>query len=153
MRLGKKGHRKKPSQGYRSPKLVRGLHKTGLKLVRVCSLKELEAVPKDAGVIVSSSIGQKKRLEIIKRAEQRKINIINIKVDEFLKRVEKKKAEKKEEKKEEKLEKRVEKKKEEKEEVKKEKKIEEKEEKELTDQERKETKKKEKDRLLTRRMR
>jgi len=170
LRLGKKGRRKKPSQGFRSPRLVRGLHKTGLKLLRVCSLKELDTLPKGVGIIISSKLGHKKRLEIIKKAEQLKIKIVNIKPEEFLKRVEKKRAEKlekKEEKgkkvvkKEKKEKKKIEKKEKEevgkeevkKEEEKKKEKEEKKEEKELTEEERKETEKKEKDKLLSKRVR
>lgn len=156
MRLGKKGHRKKPSQGYRSPKLVRGRNKTGLKMVRACSLKDLENLPKDVGLIVSSRVGNKKRFEIIKKAQELKIKVINIDAEKFLKNVEKERAEKAEKKKEKKIEKKtVEKKKpaekeKKKQEVKQEKKEEEK---ELTEKEKKDAEKKERDKLLTKRVR
>ncbi len=155
IRVGLSGKRKKPSQGYRSPKQVRGFHKTGLILIRVCSLKDLDMLPKQACITISSVVGKKKKIEIVRKAERMNISVTNIKPEEFLKQFEKEKREKLEEK--ERTEKGAEGKKpavkteKKKEEVKKEQTKKEKE--EAAEEDRKEAEKKERDKLLTKRIR
>jgi large subunit ribosomal protein L32e len=147
MRLKKKGYRRSPSKGYRSPALIRGLHASGLVLVRIASKKELENVdPKIEGVVINAAVGFKKRTELVKYAKEKGITILNIKnIDEYLKKIDEKLKNKKEEK---------EKKKEKKEKKEKEKKAakpkkEEKLAEKLTEEEQKDQEKKEKDKLLT----
>ena len=145
MRQGKGGRRKTISTGYGTPKKVRGLTKEGLKPVLIRSLN-LEGInAKEEGIIISSKLGSRKRVEIIKEAQKKGIAIINIKnADEYLKKIEDKLKVKEEQKK-----KRDEKKKEKEEKEKK------KEAKDLTDklseEEKKEKDKIEKDKLLTKR--
>ncbi len=143
MRLHKKGYRKSPSKGYRSPAVVRGLHPSGLVPVVVSSKKELENIDtKNQGAIISKSVGMKKRIELVNYTKEKGITILNIKdIDKFLADVDKKMKEKKEKKEVKKKEK--EKKKEAK--PKKEEKLAEK----LTEEERKEQEKKKQDKLLT----
>ncbi len=83
-RLHHGGNPKLPSQGYRSPKAVRGLHNSGLKHALVSSIKQLELIKEEA-IIISSSIGMKKRLEIIEAASAKKIAILNIDAKSFIK--------------------------------------------------------------------
>lgn len=100
MRLNKKGYRRGVAVGYGSPKAVKGLHKSGLGQNLVLSVKELDGLDqKTQGVIVSGKVGLKKKLDIIKKAKELGLTILNIKdADGYLKlvneKIEKKKAEK-----------------------------------------------------------
>ncbi|WP_423792853.1 50S ribosomal protein L32e [Methanocaldococcus indicus] len=79
------------SVGYRAPKAVRGLHPSGLRDVLVHNVKELEALnPETDGARIASTVGKKKKIEIIKRARELGIRILNIseeKQEELLKLV------------------------------------------------------------------
>jgi large subunit ribosomal protein L32e len=74
--------------GYRSPALVRGLHPSGLEDVLIHNVKELEALnPETQGARVASTVGKRKRIEIVKKAKELGIKIFNIskeKQDELL---------------------------------------------------------------------
>ncbi len=147
MRLSFKGYNKSVSIGYGSPKNTRGLDKSGLKLIMIKSLKELEKINvKEECIAVAKTIGLKKKIEVLKQAIKKGIKVVNVKdVNKFLKEVEEKIKKTKEEK--EKLKKEKEVKKKEREKAPKKKTIEEKVEK--TDEEKKEEEKKERDRVLT----
>lgn len=83
-----KGHLKHPSPGYRPPKKTRGLDKSGLKPIIVSNGDELNYVSKDCGVIISRRVGLKKKIEILKKAKEKGIVVLNIKnIDEFLKSI------------------------------------------------------------------
>lgn len=88
MRLKFKGNPKLPSQGYRSPKKVRGMHGSGLTTVLVRSANQLEGL-KSEGIIIASALGSKKRIEIIKKAAEKKIKVVNLDAEEYLKKKEK----------------------------------------------------------------
>lgn len=80
MRLKLKGRSKKLSAGYRSPKITRFLHKSGLKQDMIRSMNDLEGLDiKKNGLIISSSFGNKKKLDILKEAIKRGFTILNIK--------------------------------------------------------------------------
>jgi large subunit ribosomal protein L32e len=67
-----------PKVGYGSPKSVRGLTRYGHIEVRISNPNELEKLdPKKEAALISSSVGKKKRIEIIKKAEEKKIKIVN----------------------------------------------------------------------------
>jgi large subunit ribosomal protein L32e len=74
--------------GYRSPVLVRGLHPSGLEDILIHNIKELEALnPETQGARVASTVGKRKRMEIVKRAKELGVKILNIsqeKQDELL---------------------------------------------------------------------
>ncbi len=93
-RLHHSGNPKMPSQGYRSPSAVRGFHGSGLKPVVVSSPKQLESI-KDEGIVIGSSVGMKKRLEILKAAAERKIAVLNLDAAAFAKKAEEQLAERK----------------------------------------------------------
>jgi len=80
MRLKHRGNPKMPSQGYRSPRLVRNTHPSGLKQVLVSSMKQLDSI-KDEGIIIASVLGMKKKLALIKKATERKLTILNLDTD------------------------------------------------------------------------
>src|SRR3989338_6855344 len=84
-----KGRRKMPSPGYKSPAKVKGLHASGLKFVNIFSSENLDGVKKDSeGIVVSKSVGMRKQLEIFKMAKENNIKVLNVNVDEKIKKIE-----------------------------------------------------------------
>lgn len=78
IRIRKKSKLKMPNIGWGAPKKLRYLHPSGFKEVLVSNLKDLEKVdPKTEAVKISHSVGEKKRKEILKRAEELKIKVLN----------------------------------------------------------------------------
>ena len=131
-----KGRRKMPSPGYKSPRKVKDMHSSGLRIINVSSINELTKIKKDSeGIVVSQSVGMKKRLVIFKKAKELDIKVLNINVDEHIKKIEKsqdkKKATIEEKKTEESIEKVPEK---------------------LSEEDKKEAEKKEKDKILTKKV-
>ncbi|MCH8003471.1 MAG: 50S ribosomal protein L32e [Nanoarchaeota archaeon] len=144
IRLKLRGRAKYVSVGYRSPKKVRYLHKSGLQQHIVRSIADLEGLnAKKICLIISSSLGDRKRITILKKAKEYGFNILNFdNPDEFIKNIENKINLKRE------------KRTKEKEKVKEAKKVEKKEEKlseKVKKVDTKEAEKKEKDKLLTKR--
>ena len=142
--MAKRGHGSMPSPGYGSPAQVRGFDKSGLKLVVVSNLGQLSGIKKDEGIIISSTLGMRKKLMLIEEALKKKLAVVNVKdlgkfTEQAKKAFEERVAQRKE-----KLAKQKAKKKE----VKKEKKKEEKKE-EKTDEEKQIEEKKEKDKILS----
>lgn len=128
IRRGIKGHRQLPAVGFGSPAKVRHFHRSGKRVKVIHCMKDLETLTPDIFVIVmSGSLGRKKRVEILKKAVEKKFVILNEKnpqeyiknVEEGMKKGKEEKAKKQEEKKERKqqLEKEAEKKKKEKENI------------------------------------
>ena len=119
LRYNKRGKGKNISSGYRSPRAVRGLDGSGKEMVTITNSKDLEGLDiKKHSLLLSSTLGNKKRIQILKKAKELGLKVLNFKnPDEFVKKVEdilvskkkskefvKKEAEKKKEtKKEEKL--------------------------------------------------
>ena len=67
-----------PSVGYGAPRQLRFLHPSGFKEVLVSSLKDLEKVdPKTEAIKIAHTVGKKKRQEILKKAEELKIKVLN----------------------------------------------------------------------------
>ena len=95
MKDGRKGHPSRPNIGYGNDKKEYGLVK-GLEPVLISNGEQLQSVKSDSqGVILSSKIGQKKKINLIKKAEELKLNILNLDTKEFLKKIEEKKKSKK----------------------------------------------------------
>lgn len=142
MREKRKGYRRIVSKGYGAPKNVRGLDKSGLKPIKVSSIKDILKINKETeGAIISKNLGQRKKIVVINKLKESGIKVLNIDIEKYLKKVEESLQEKKK-----------------KTEVKeKKKKAEAKEEKKLaekiqTEEEKKQAEKKEKDKLLTKRV-
>lgn len=145
-----KGRRKMPSPGYKSPRDVKDLHASGLKILSVSSINDFKNIKKESeGIVISRSVGMKKKFEILKKAKELKISVLNLNIDEQIKKIEdfinsKKKKETKETKEEDKKEPK---------EAREPKKEGAKEKKEsLTDEQKKESEKKEKDKVLTKKV-
>jgi large subunit ribosomal protein L32e len=79
LRKGEKARGKVPSLGYRSPKSVRGLTRRGYKEIRILNPAQIEKInPNKEIIVISSTIGKKKKIEIIKKAEEKGVKIANI---------------------------------------------------------------------------
>ena len=64
--------------GYSSPKKVRGLHPSGFKEVLVYNVSQLSSInPKKEAVRIAHGVGKKKRLEIIEKADEMGIRVLN----------------------------------------------------------------------------
>ena len=71
-----------PTIGYRNPDGIRGVRASGKRAVvvhNVMELKELAASPDASGyeVLLAGALSRKKRLEIIRLADQNRINVAN----------------------------------------------------------------------------
>ncbi|MEM5829637.1 MAG: 50S ribosomal protein L32e [Candidatus Aenigmatarchaeota archaeon] len=78
IRIRKKGKPKMPSIGYGAPKSLRFLHPSGFQEVLVSNLKDLEKVnPSKQAIRIAHTVGRKKRQEILKKAEELKIKVLN----------------------------------------------------------------------------
>jgi large subunit ribosomal protein L32e len=69
---------KMPNVGYGAPKKLRYLHPSGYREVLVHNVKELEKIdPEKEAARIAHSVGKKKRNEILKRAEELTIKVLN----------------------------------------------------------------------------
>ncbi|WP_456454325.1 50S ribosomal protein L32e [Methanopyrus sp.] len=78
MRRKLKSRPKMPNPGYGSPKKVRGLHPSGYEEVLVYNPKDLEKIdPKRQAARIASRVGKRKRQEILDKAEELGIVVLN----------------------------------------------------------------------------
>jgi large subunit ribosomal protein L32e len=80
MRTKRKGWPKSVDHGYRSPKRVRGLHPSGFEEVIVHNVKDLDEITSDQAARISHTVGRRKREDIVERAEELKIYVLNKRV-------------------------------------------------------------------------
>jgi len=84
IREQRKGRRRLPEQGYRSPIEVRGMHNSGVFPIVVNSFTDIVNLSKQfpdknsVGVIVGS-VGKKKKVELIEKILSMKLKILNVK--------------------------------------------------------------------------
>jgi large subunit ribosomal protein L32e len=79
MRLHMKGYARGRSTGYGSPVEVRGLSREGLVQNIVSNIKELESLdPKKDGVILSRTLGLKKKQQIASEALAKGFSLLNV---------------------------------------------------------------------------
>ncbi len=91
-----RSYRRHPSMGFSSPKAVRGLTREGHELIIINNISELEGVK--TPIVIGGSVGDRKRLEIIKKCNENKIEVLNIKdVNAYVKNIEDAMKKKKEE--------------------------------------------------------
>ncbi|MCX8146978.1 MAG: 50S ribosomal protein L32e [Candidatus Woesearchaeota archaeon] len=99
LRLSKGGHIRRVSIGYRTPADVRGLDKGGLKIVVVSNTDLSKIDPKKHIIVISGKVGKRKKVEIVKKAIENGIKIMNVKdALAFVKKVEEEMKIRKEEK-------------------------------------------------------
>ena len=80
VRQGHRGRPAMPSPGYGIDKRVKGLHVSGLETVVVKNKSELLALDeKKQGAMISKTLGSKKRVELLKLAQEKKIAVLNVK--------------------------------------------------------------------------
>jgi len=78
LRKYKKSRGFMPHPGYESPKSIRGLHPSGLEDVLIHNQNELEKIkPEKQACRIASSVGKRKKIEIMKKAEELKIKVLN----------------------------------------------------------------------------
>ncbi len=76
-----------PDIGYASPKKLRGTHTSGLKIIDIKNLVQLEKVNPATDAIKIANIGKKKKIAVIEKALSKKIKIVNVrKPEEYLKK-------------------------------------------------------------------
>ncbi|PIY60245.1 50S ribosomal protein L32e [Candidatus Woesearchaeota archaeon CG_4_10_14_0_8_um_filter_47_5] len=115
VRLKMRGQTPIISQGWRSPKAVRGLHPTGVEQVIINTPSQIALLdPKKQGALVAKNVGTKKKVEIVTAGLAKGITFLNIKDPQgFIDRIAQEQAFKKDKKEEAKTRKEKEKKKEE----------------------------------------
>jgi hypothetical protein len=86
MRERRKGNPKYIEPGYGSPREVRGATAEGFFPVIVSSLKDLANVKEGFGIIVSATVGMRKKAAILKAAAERKLRLLNADAGEFAKK-------------------------------------------------------------------
>ena len=78
VREKRKGWIKIPDIGYRSPKVVRGLHPSGFEEVLVYRPEDLEKLdPTKHAVRIAHTVGTRKRLAILEKAEELELVVLN----------------------------------------------------------------------------
>ena len=78
MRKKVKGWPPSPNKGYRNPREIRNLHPSGLREVRVMNVRDLDkADPESDAVRIGHRVGDRKRIEIVNRAREMGIHILN----------------------------------------------------------------------------
>ena len=80
MRLGLKGYRAIVKTGYKTPSALLNCNRQGLLIKSISSLDCLNAIDaKKECIIVASCIGTKKKIQILEKALEKKITVLNIK--------------------------------------------------------------------------
>src|SRR3990167_6145593 len=84
------GRAKGVSQGYRSPKKIRGLHQSGLRQFIIRTIKDMDNLsPKENCLVISSSLGKRKRVEVLKKAGEKNFQVVNIRnPEDYIKKAE-----------------------------------------------------------------
>ncbi|AFZ70897.1 ribosomal protein L32E [Caldisphaera lagunensis DSM 15908] len=78
MRLQRKGYPPIVKVGYKNKNSIRGLHPSGLIPVVISNKKELELLSPRAHIIyIDSSVGLKKRVELLKVAKEKGFKVAN----------------------------------------------------------------------------
>ena len=99
-RLGLRGKIRTPALGYGSPATARGLDKTGLRPFLVANINDLASATKNHGAVLSSTLGMRKKIALVKACLEKGIIILNLNHPEtFLKETQEALAKKKDEKK------------------------------------------------------
>ncbi len=89
MRRQRKGYNAIVKIGYRTPKLLRGRLRNGLLEVAITSPEELKNITKDQIALIPRTLGNKKRLAILREAKNMKASISNFPmIDEKIKEIE-----------------------------------------------------------------
>lgn len=88
MRERRKGNPKYIEPGYGSPSAVKGATADGLFPVVVSSVADLSKVKEGFGAVVSAGLGMRKKAMLVRAAVEKKLRLINVNAEAFLKSVE-----------------------------------------------------------------
>ena len=78
MRIGDKSHPKGVKVGYKSARKSRGLHPSGLEEVLIHRPGDLDSIDPESQVArIGHTVGARKRTEIVEKAREQKIRILN----------------------------------------------------------------------------
>ena len=78
MRIKEKAKGKRPSVGFGAPKDLKGLHPSGFKEVMVANVNDLMKINKDKEAArIISKVGKKKKVEIVNKAKELGIKVLN----------------------------------------------------------------------------
>jgi large subunit ribosomal protein L32e len=78
MRIGDKSHPKGVKIGYKSARRSRGLHPSGLEEVLIHRPEDLDSIDPDSQAArIGHTVGARKRTEIVEKAREQKIRILN----------------------------------------------------------------------------
>ena len=78
MRERRVGKHKRVEIGYRGPEIARGLHASGLRIVKIESFADFERANPKEEIAIMGNIGMKKRLMILKKAVEKGLKFTNI---------------------------------------------------------------------------
>ncbi|MFP3315535.1 MAG: 50S ribosomal protein L32e [Caldivirga sp.] len=79
IRMRRKGYPPMVDVGYRGPRVARGIHPSGFMEVIVHNPRELRNVdPSRQAIRIASTVGVRKRIEIIREAVRRGIKVLNL---------------------------------------------------------------------------
>jgi large subunit ribosomal protein L32e len=100
IKVGKKGYPKKIKVGFKGPKDTKGLSRKGFNIIIIKNISELKDINKEKDVVCLSKIGNKKKIDIIKKCIELKLEILNLRdPSKYIKDVEENLTKKKEDKK------------------------------------------------------
>jgi len=78
LKMHKKSKGFMPNTGYGSPVEVRGFHPSGFEEVLIYNSNDLTKInPTNQACRIASTVGKKKRLDIMKKSEELKIKVLN----------------------------------------------------------------------------
>jgi len=98
MRKKLRSVRRQPSIGFSSPREVRGLTTEGFRVIMVHNVAQLATITEP--ITIASTVGLRKKVEIVKKAKEKKLRVLNVKdLDKFLAETEKELKQRKEAKK------------------------------------------------------
>jgi len=79
VRLKRRGKGRMPGIGYRSPQSIRGLTSSGYKMVLVYNVDGVQKIdPKTETAVIASTVGKKKKAEILETATKRGVTVSNV---------------------------------------------------------------------------
>lgn len=77
IRRKRRGYPRMPDVGYKTSKILAGKVK-GLYPILVHNLKEMENVQKDSVAVISATVGARLKINLIKKAQEKNIKILNV---------------------------------------------------------------------------
>ena len=66
-----------PGIGYRNPRSIRNMHPSGLKMVVVNNVDEVNAVQPNTALIIAGAVGAKKKEAMVKVANEKGLKVLN----------------------------------------------------------------------------